>query len=613
MSTQSVPDVLKSSPTLAIVALAFASFGFARIEAADNWRIVRERNLGSPRMQGVSALAFASRGQVVVAGFTDGSVARWTRWGDERARFQAHDGTVNTLAVSPDGRVLATGGDDNTVATWYLRTGIERQRLSQKSRVTALAFLPGGRRLLCGGDRGELTLWDVATGRAVREVSAHHYAVLSLSTDRAGNLVATLGGDRRIQVFDVRSGKRVRELDRPARTVKSIVMSPDGEFVAGGSAGRVVLWSVSTGQIRRQWQRLSSTIEFLAYASEGRKLIGAAGSYRAEVYVWDARTGSELMSSRLSSRTRNWDAMALSPDGRTLAVGGRESLCLWSLITEEDEVSFQGTGHSGSVTAVAYAPSGNAIVTASDDRTIRFWEATTGTERRELRHVSPVSRIVLSPDGSMLVCAGGRFVNIWRIRTGKRMRFKRFDYEVHSVDLAPDGRMLVVGGADGSVRVWDSYADIQRMNLGGHRGAVRCVAYGPDGKTIASAGRDVEVNLWDARSGRRIARLQHGRRVGAIAYSPDGIVLATASLDDHIRVWQARNGDLRWELHLPRSGQKGIHGAGGPLHGEHSRDLSRRARDARGNALQARRCGRQRYRQHRGRGHSSHVSLRRRR
>jgi WD40 repeat protein len=67
-------------------------------------------------------------------------------------------------------------------------------------------------------------------------------------------------------------------------------------------------------------------------------------------------------------------AIAFSPDGRTLASGGIDIACrLWNLVTFQEVATL--TGHKDGIFAVTFSADGNVLVTASRDRTVRFWRA----------------------------------------------------------------------------------------------------------------------------------------------------------------------------------------------------------------------------------------------
>jgi len=163
------------------------------------------------------------------------------------------------------------------------------------------------------------------------------------------------------------------------------------------------------------------------------------------------------------------------------------------------------------------------IASASDDRTIRIWNASGGLEvhataTREVTGNEEVSSVIMSD------C---------RTLTGHRS-------EVNSVAVSSDGMVIVSGSNDHSVRVWDAQTGAAMLSpLLGHTHPVQSVAISSDGRLAASGSWDSTVRLWDLQTGKAVGEPMRGHSdwVRAVVFSPDAWWLASGSDDKTVRIW----------------------------------------------------------------------------
>src|SRR5262249_10361519 len=155
------------------------------------------------------------------------------------------------------------------------------------------------------------------------------------------------------------------------------------------------------------------------------------------------------------------------------------------------------------VHCVVFSPDGRYLATASDDRTVRIWDSTNGSQVWVLRgHTTPILSLAFSPDGRRLVSGGGddTTVRAWDPVTGhETLTLRGYTAPVYSVAFSPDGcRLASSEGAHAkvsSVWVWNATpkADDEPeplSTLGPHRGDVSCLAFSPDGSLLASGSFD---------------------------------------------------------------------------------------------------------------------------
>ena len=205
-------------------------------------------------------------------------------------------------------------------------------------------------------------------------------------------------------------------------------------------------------------------------------------------------------------------ALAFSPDGKLLAVGGYQEVLLWDL-AQGKLARRIGAGQLGDVV--------RAVVFRKDGKSLIVGE---GTPRST---------------GS---------VKFFDVASGRlTATFSEPKDVVYAIAQSPDGKRLAAGGADRLVHVWDIDAKKLLATLQEHTDRVQAVAYSADGKFLATASADASARIWDAASFQPLGRLEQMEPVHGVAFSPDGQLLAVAvggPTDRAIRLRKRENAEL---------------------------------------------------------------------
>ena len=172
------------------------------------------------------------------------------------------------------------------------------------------------------------------------------------------------------------------------------------------------------------------------------------------------------------------------------------------------------------------------VASASDDKTVRLWDAATEAAHQTLKgHLDWVTSVAFSPDGKVVASASNdETVRLWDAATGAaRQTLEGHSHSVMSVAFSPDGKVVASASVDGTVRLWDAATGAARQTLVGHSHLVMSVAFSPDSKVVASASYDKTVRLWDAATGAARQTLEgHSDSVTALlSFSSSGQCLRT--------------------------------------------------------------------------------------
>jgi uncharacterized protein (TIGR03067 family) len=360
----------------------------------------------------------------------------------DKARIYA-----SSCAFSPDGTIVAAGGPREgahyTVKLWDVSSGQLRTTLSGFSgAVNSLVFSPDGKTLACSTDEqsyrrkpldspaGNLSLWDVATGRQKAKLA---FPVHTRQWNKAVVRVHTsddtrpkwLGYSSDGKTFGV-AGHDLECVLKPATKTHKAHTEPVG----------LALWDVDSGRPRNPLEGIRRYLQFAQFSPDSKMLVVV--SYD-EVCIWDLASGrlSRILQREADKTVR---CLAISPDGRAIALGFVGEIDVWDLTKEGRLLSFTNENAKRTlkvpgkrlVNTVAFSPDSKVLASASDEM-IRLWDVAGEVVTRELKgHVDDVKFVAFSPDGRTLASGSDyptAVIKLWALAPDQSKLLKPADQE----------------------------------------------------------------------------------------------------------------------------------------------------------------------------------------
>lgn len=154
-------------------------------------------------------------------------------------------------------------------------------------------------------------------------------------------------------------------------------------------------------------------------------------------------------------------------------------------------------------------------------------------------------------EGKFLVSSSDdKTVKVWNAFDRKvRCTLEGHEGPVRTSGLHPSDTLIVSGSDDCSMRIWDIPHKHQLFGFADHTAPITSTIFHPNFRTVASASLDRKIKFYDIRSKDLVYQFDaHSEGINQISFHPEGNYLISASNDSKLKVWDLRNWKLEFTL-----------------------------------------------------------------
>jgi len=313
----------------------------------------------------VKAMTFSPDGHSLAVAGSDKNIYIFDAANRRLERIlSGHTKPVTSLAFSPDGKLLISGEQHERLKAWQLPSGKILRDISFGDGIHGVAnltFSSDGRRFLALS-AGSLKVWDANTLRLFRSIATEEgyestsgnmtigYSSVPISSAMflgTGARIMTAHIDGSLRTWDVSSGKQLKVL-KSGEELSLVRLSHDEKTVIAatgrGEDIQIRVFDTERGKVTRSFEKTESAyLEALVVSNDGKHF--ATSDVSGDILIWDLDNDKPVR--KLDIGFSGDDALAFSPDGKSLAAGGRNQNLfvfevasgknLWQLIPDYQE------------------------------------------------------------------------------------------------------------------------------------------------------------------------------------------------------------------------------------------------------------------------------------
>lgn len=322
--------------------------------------------------------------------------------------------------------------DRRSPSEWIPRPP-ERYSLSgHRSPITRVVFHPVFALMVSSSEDATIKIWDYETGDYERTLKGHTDSIQDIAFDSSGKFLASCSADMTIKLWDFQGFECIKTMYGHDHNVSSVTFLPNGDFIISASRDKTIkMWEVATGYCVKTFAGHREWVRMARVNHDGSLL--ASCSNDQTLRVWSV--SSKECKMELREHEHVVECLAWAPDSAAPA------------ITEGANMDAKNTKRSGPF-----------LASGSRDKTIKFWDVSTGLCLfTMIGHDNWVRGLVFHMGGKYLLSASDdKTLRIWDIANKRNHKtLQAHSHFCTSLDMHKSSPYVVTGSVDQTVKVWE--------------------------------------------------------------------------------------------------------------------------------------------------------------
>lgn len=271
----------------------------------------------------------------------------------------------------------------------------------------------------------------------------------------------------------------------------------------------------------------------ITFSKNGRYIISA--SQDKTLRLWNPHSGAAVKTYQGAHNQEVNDVKIFQDNARFASCGGDKQFFIWDVTT--GQVNRKFVGHDRKVNSLAMGPNEDVLISASHDKTVRFWDLRARGKAIQTLTEASDSVLCVSVHGDQVISGSvDGAVRQYDVRRGQ-LTVDELRQPVGSLAVSNDGQCLLCSTLDSKIRLLERETGNELASYEGHvnrRFKVQSTLDPSDGFVVGGS-EDNRLCFWELVEGTMVGSLEHSGPVFCVEFSGD--IMATASADGVIKAW----------------------------------------------------------------------------